>query len=226
MADPKTYTQDEFDAVISERDKLRAKKDELLQEAKDAKAALKAYDGLDPAQAKALKKAADDAEAAAAAARGDFSAREKQLIEANKKELDVLGAKITKRDQVIQRRVAQDELRRAIVKAGGDADLLLPHATPFVRVRETDDDFEAYLEEKGQPLVADGKGTPLSFESFVVERLKPKFPGAFAGTGSSGGGATRSSASGAGARVIPAGQTWTKADIDDVATGKARVAGT
>ena len=223
MADEKTYTEAEFKALESQVGKLQAKRDELLAEAKSAKASLAEYEGLDPKTVKALKKASDDAEAAAAAARGAFTAREKQLVEANKKDLADRDAKIAKRDVVIQRRVAEAELRKAIAAQGGDADLLIPHAMPFVTVRETDDDFEAVLMEKGQPLVADGRGTPMAFEQFVTERLVPKYPRAFDGTGSSGSGATKSVASGAGTqRVIPAGSTWSKQDIDDIAAGKAR----
>ena len=222
MADPKTYTEDEYNATATELSALKGKQAELLSETKAAKAALKAYEGLDPAKAKALQKAADDAEAAAAAARGDFSAREKQLIDRHTKELETRDARSAKLETAVQRRTAEAEIRRAIAKAHGDVDLLLPHAMPFVKVRETDDDFEAYLEDKGQPLVADGKGTPMDFDTFVTERLIPRFPGAFEGTGSSGGGAAKSAGRAGGVgRIIPAGAVWTRQDIDDLASGKA-----
>lgn len=223
MTDPKLYTEEEVAVIQSERDALKGKHNELLTETKNAKAALKAYEGIDPAKAKALQKAAEDAEAAAAAARGDFSTREKQLIERHTQELEKRTTRETKLQRAVERRTAEAEIRRAIAAAGGNAELLLPHAMPYVKVRETDDDFEAILEEHGQPLVADGKGSPMTFDTFVSERLKTKFPDAFAGTGSSGGGASKSIASGVGGRIIPAGATWTKADIDDIASGKAQV---
>lgn len=221
MPDPKTYTQEEYDAMVAERDKLKAKRDELLQEAKDAKAALRAYEGIDPVKAKHLQKAADDAEAAAAAARGDFTAREKQLVERHTEEREADAKKAAKLQRAVERRTAEAEIRKAIAKAKGNVELLLPHAMPFVKVRETDDDFEAYLEEKGQPIVSDGKGTPMDFDTFVTERLRSKFPDAFEGTGSSGGGASKSAAGGGAVRVIPADAPWSRTDIADIAKGKA-----
>lgn len=224
MADPRTYSEEEYNTLAQEKQALIAKRDEVLSEAKAAKTALKAYEGIDPTKAKALQKAADDAEAAAAAARGDFTAREKQLVERHAEERKGDAAKAAKLMSAVQKRTAEAEIRRAIAKAKGDVELLLPHAMPFVKVRETDDDFEAFLEDKGQPLVADGQGTPMSFDTFVTERLMVKFPGAFEGTGSSGGGAARSIASGVGVRVIPAGDPVAFGkNAADIASGKAEV---
>lgn len=231
MADPITMTQEELDALVA--DKLASAKAEgdaafqnLWKEAKAAKAKLRDYDGIDPERARAFQKKADDAEAAAAAARGDFTVREKNLVEAHTKEREGDRAKITKRDAVIRRRVAEAELRAAIARKKGDADLLLPHALPYVEVEETDDDFVPVLKEKGSLLVADGTGKPMDFDMFVEQRLMAKFPGAFDGSGSSGGGAPKSAAGGSGGvRVIPEGTPWVvkpgRDDIADMAKGTA-----
>jgi hypothetical protein len=49
VADDKTYTQAEVDALVAEQTSgLKSNRDEALKEAKKAKEALKSYDGVDP----------------------------------------------------------------------------------------------------------------------------------------------------------------------------------
>lgn len=194
------FTQEEVDAMIQEQtSKLKAHADELLTEAKRAKAALRDYDGVDPKKFRELKEAAEAAERAKAAADGDFKALERQMIERHTSELSGRDKQIQKMTRVLERSKVDSELIRAIAAKKGDPDLLLPYARQFGRMRETDDDFEGYVsDERGNPLVADGKGTPMNFESFVEQHLMVKFPRAFEGTGSSGGGAPKSHAGGGG----------------------------
>ena len=232
----KTFTQEEFDAMIAERLStevagLKANQAEALKEAKAAKAALKNYDGIDPEEYKALKAAAAEAEEKRAAAAGDFETLKKQMIEAGAKkektlidqhtrqlsERDAKEAKLTKS---LEKRLVQAELTKAIAAAKGDPDLLLPYAERFVRTRETDDDFEAFVVDgSGNARVADGKGTPMTFDMFVEQDLMQKFPRAFDGTGSSGGGASKSTGGAGGAKNIPAGTAWGKDDIAKIASG-------
>lgn len=202
-----TYTQEQVDAMIAEKEAgLRANRDELLKEAKAAKERLKAYEGVDPDEHKRLKAAAEEADRKKATAEGDFKALEKQLIERHQGELSAREQKMQKMQRAIDKRLVQAQMASAIAKYEGEVDLLMPYAERFARVKETDDDFEAFIaDERGNPLVADGKATPMSFEAFVEQVLMQKFPRAFKGTGSSGSGAAKSNGGAGGAKVIAAG---------------------
>lgn len=201
MADPKTYTEEEYNAVMQEREALKANRDEALTEAKRAKAALKAWDGKDPSKYDELLRAAQEAEQKKAAAEGDFTKLRDQLVEKHTGELAAKDKRMSKLESALDRRLRQDELRKALT---GKADptmmeLLVEHGSKFVKVRETEDDFEHYVtDERGNQQFSDGKATPMTVDLFVEQSLKTKFPGAFLGTGSSGGGATKSTAGGGG----------------------------
>ena len=78
MTEPRTYTQEEFDAMVTERDAVKANRDEVLREAKASKKKLVDYDGVDPEKYKALVKAAEDAETQRLAGEGDWKAIVKQ----------------------------------------------------------------------------------------------------------------------------------------------------
>jgi hypothetical protein len=199
VADPKTYTEDEYNAMLAERDALKANRDEILKEKKRADTALKAWDGKDPARYDELLKAAEEAERKKAASEGDFKALEKQLVDRHAQEIAGKEGRIGKLTKALERRLIDAELTRAIAAKKGDPDLLLPYARQFGRVKETDDDFEGFVaDERGNPLVADGKGTPMTFDLFTEQVLMTKFPRAFEGTGSSGGGAPKPNAGGGG----------------------------
>lgn len=222
------FTQEEVDAMIAEQTTgLRHKADELLSEAKKAKNALRDYDGVDPKEFKRLKDAAEQAERAKATADGDFKALEKQLVDRHTTELAGRDTKIGKLNKALERRLVDAELIRAITAKKGEPDLLLPYARQFVRVREVDDDFEGYVsDERGNPMVADGKGTQMDFGSFVEQHLMAKFPRAFEGTGSSGGGAPRSAASGGGGgqkTVSASDHNAFISHLADIASGKVEV---
>jgi hypothetical protein len=209
--EPKTYTQAEVEAMIAEQvSGLKANRDELAKEAKQAKAKLAAYDGVDPEEHKRLKTAAEEAERKKAEAQGDFKALEKQLIDRHTAELSARDGKLGKMTKALEQRLIQAELTQALVNAGvskGMIDLLVLKGASHGRIRETDDGFEGYVaDEKGNPLVADGKGSPMTWDAFVEQNLKTKYPDAFAGSGSSGGGAPKSTGGAGGAgNVIAAG---------------------
>ena len=225
MADPKTYTEDEYNALLAEKEALKGNRDEILKESKRAKDALKNYDGVDPAEYKALKDAAAKAEREKLASEGDFKALESQLKGLHQKEIEGKDAKIAKTQKALERRLVQAELTKAIAARKGEPDLLLPYAEKFVRVKETDDDYEAFIvDASGNPRFADGKGTPMDFGAFVEQELMVKYPRAFDGTGSSGGGATKSNPGGGGAKVVAAGDSKAfMENLEGIASGKVQV---
>lgn len=245
MAD-ETFTKEQVDALIAERlasetEGLKKSQAQLLKEKKDAQSALKGYEGVDAEEYKALKQAAAEAEEKRIAATGDMETwkkqiadanakREKTLLDAHAREIDERDKRISKRDQAIENTLIRAELTRAIAAQKGDPDLLLPYARTFVRTRETDDGFEAYIADgSGNARMADGKGSPLSFDQFVQQDLMTKFPRAFDGTGSSGGGSSRSTggAGGSATRIAAPengvfGEDFLK-NVAGIATGKANV---
>ena len=227
MADEQMFTKEQVDALIAEQvTGLKQNRDEVLREAKKAKDALKSYEGVDPDEFKRLKDAAVEAERKKAAAEGDFKALEKQLIDRHAAELSQVQGRTTKLQAALEKRLVQAELTKAIARHRGDPDLLLPHAAQFVKVRETDEGFEAYVaDEKGNPRIADGKGTPMDFDQLIEQVLVPKYPRAFDGTGSSGGGAAKSSGSAAaGARVVSADDArGFLANLEGIAKGEVEV---
>lgn len=234
MADEaKTYTQEQVEALVAERlveerKGLEKSHRELLAETKKAKDALKNYDGLDPEKYKKLEAAAEEAERKKLAAEGDFESLKKQLVEKHGSEIGEKDKQIAKRQAALEKRLVQAELTAAIAKHKGDADLLLPHGSRFVKVREVENDFEAFVvDEAGNQRFADGKATPMSFDDLVTQVLIPKYPRAFDGTGSSGGGASKSSAGSAGGpRVIPAGDNAAAiANLEGIANGTVTIAG-
>lgn len=230
MADPKTYTEEDFNAKVAELEALKANRDEILGEAKKAKAALKNYDGVDPTEYKALKDAAAEAERKRAASEGDFETLKKQLIEKHGSEKQGLEGKISKLTKALERRLVEAELTQSLVKAGAKKtmlDLLVLRGRDSVKVRETDDGFEQFVADAGgNPRIADGKGTPMSIDDLVLQDLRSKYPDAFEGTGSSGGGASKSAASGGGGSPKVIASTNSPeflAGLVDVASGKTKI---
>jgi hypothetical protein len=223
----RTYTEQEVEALFEERTKgLKANRDEALREAKKAKEALQNYEGVDASEYAKLKAASEEAERKKAEAQGDFKRLEAQLIERHKDETDKFAGREQKVRAALEKRLVQAELTAAIARAKGNPELLLPHAERFVRVKETDNDFVAYVaDEQGNPLVSDGQGTPMTFDQLVEQRLMARFPAAFEGTGSSGGGASRpSGGTGGGARSIAANDADAfLANLEGIAKGTVTV---
>lgn len=193
--------------MVQERDALKANRDEILKEAKDAKSRLKNYDGVDPTEFKKLKEAAEEAERKKAAAEGDFTKLQQQMAERHQAELAAEKKRTEKALAALERRKVA-KLTEALAKA--DAlpdmmDLLVLKGSASVRLREGEEDWEEYVaDEKGNPLVADGSGTPLGLQQFVEKQLKAQYPAAFKGSGASGGGASKSNAGGGATTFDPA----------------------
>lgn len=227
MADgTETFTKEQVEAMIAEQVAgLKANRDEVLRESKKFREQLKQYEGVDPEEFRTLKTRAEQEAQKRAAAEGDWKALEKQLIERHAKEREADSAHATKMQRALEQHLVRAELTKVISKHRGDPDLLLPHAAQFVKVRETDDGFEAYVaDEKGNPRIADGKGTPMDFDQLVEQVLLPKYPRAFDGTGSSGGGAAKSAGTTGGTRVVSASDNSAFiANLEAIAKGAVEV---
>lgn len=200
-------TKEQYDSMIAERDALKANRDEILKEAKRAKEQLKHYDGVDPSEFKTLKEAAQEAERKKALAEGNLEVWKKQVTDQHQKEREADGKRLNKALAALERRKVA-KLTTALSKAEADPsmmDLLVLKGSASVRLKEGEEDWEEVIaDEKGNPLVADGRGTPMDMDTFVAQVLKTQYPGAFKGSGSSGGGATRSTGGASGKRTISA----------------------
>lgn len=195
-----TFTKEQVDALVAERlaaetEGLKGNQKKLLDDLKAAQRTLKNYEGVDPEKAREALSKLEELEHKKAAAEGDFSKLREQMVAKHQSELDGRDKRVKKFESALTRRLTTDELRKALTgKALPEyQELLVEHGAKFLKVNETDDDFEYVIHDgKGNALVADGKGTPMTIDQFVDQTLKTKYPGAFAGSGSSGGGATRS----------------------------------
>lgn len=233
MTEPKTYTEDEYNALVAEREALKANRDEILTEAKKAKKALDGYAGVDPKKYQELVAAAEEAERKKATAEGDFKALEKQLIERHQAELGDRDKRISKFQSALEKRAIRAELQQALIKAKAfpeEMDLLVERGMRYARMKETDDDFVAYIADKdGNQMVSDGKATPMDFSTFVETNLKQQFPRLFEGTGSSGGGASKPNAGGNGSnspKTIAVGDNSAfLSNLDGILSGSVKVTG-
>ena len=223
-----TFTQEQMDAAVEAgKAGLVANQTALMDETKEAKRALAAFDGFDANEYKRLQDAEAEAARKKAEGEGDWTKLEENLVTAHGLELQSEKDRTAKAMQSVDDSLVVAELTRAIAAAKGDVKLLLPHARKYVHTRETDDGFEAFVvDEKGTPAFSDGQGTPMTFDQLVETRLTVDFPRAFEGTGSSGGGASRSSAGGQGriAGTIAAEDGDSFMDnLEGVASGKVQV---
>lgn len=86
--------------------------------AKDAKAALAKYDGVDPEKYAELKAASEAAEAQKLQTEGKWEEMKDRLTTAHNKVLEAKDGEITKRDRVIENLTVENELNAAIERAG------------------------------------------------------------------------------------------------------------
>lgn len=216
--DPKTYTQEEVDALIADRNKaLEAKRDEALTEAKNAKKALKAYEGIGDAEEarKALAELAD-LRGQKKAEKAGITAEELNKLKADmRKELEgeyspfkttaeklASENRMLKLDNVVKQQMGRGGVRSERLDA---------------LYKLTGDRFD--LTEDGKPILKENAARDL--DKYVVEDLSKEYPEFFNGSGSSGGGAPKSNAGGGGVvRTIPAGdQAAFLANAEGIAKG-------
>lgn len=86
--------------------------------AKEAKAALKRYDGLDPEEYQRLKEAADAAEQQKLQTEGKWEEMKDRLTKTFEKEKTTLTGELERRDRVIEQLTVENEITAAIEKAG------------------------------------------------------------------------------------------------------------
>jgi len=151
---------------------------------------------------------------------------EKDLTWKTKYETDLKVAKdeAQKYFNGLKRAKVTDAIRAGCTAAGADADLLMPHLEPSVRLREFGEDWlPQVVDEAGQPRFTRVAGS--SGEMSLGERIQEmrlRFPSAFKGTPASGSGVPAGSGNGA---PQPAGQATVANDRvrvrpEDIIAGK------
>lgn len=186
--DDKTYTQAEWDKLQKERDALAAKRDELLDEVKDAKREMRKIreDFTDLQQQQKAGKAGITAEELKQL-RADVQADLEKQYGPVKVQAETLAAE--------NRTLRLDNVVKGAMAKGG---VLAERIDALFKLEREEFD----LTDDGQPMLTNRKGTPV--EKYVAEELKQKYPEWFQGSGSSGGGASKSSAGGGSVTSIAA----------------------
>jgi hypothetical protein len=220
-------TPEAFAALQEEKAALLAKNSEILREAKKYKETARKFEGIDPERYKALETAAEEAERKRLEAVGDWKAREAQLLEKVQKDIEARDGRISALSSALERRLVDAEATAALAAAKGSPKVLLPHIKSHVKVVEEDGEYVVHVvDAKGNQRIGDAKGSPMTISQLVEEmKADPEFARNFDGSGSSGGGATKSNAGGGGVKTIQKGdQAAFLANIDDIIAGNVKVA--
>jgi hypothetical protein len=124
----------------------------LIKAESDAKKALEAYGGRDPARIKELEDAAAAAEDARLRAEGNWDAKEAAVRKHYEETvIPPLKADLALADTFLERTLVSDAIRSAAEEAGFHANLIVPFASPLVKKVKVDGGFAARV------LAADGK---------------------------------------------------------------------
>lgn len=195
----KTYTQEELDALIAEKvgevDGLKANTKKALDEVKAARARLAAYEGLDPEEAKTWKTKLTELEQQTKAQQAGITAETLQKLRAETEaELTKKYGPVVDENSQLKTRIRglllDDRVKAQMAKAGVRAERI------DALYRLASDRFD--LTEDDQPMVKD---STKEVTKYVAEELLKEYPEFFAGSGSSGGGASKST--GGASRVGP-----------------------
>ena len=193
-----TYTQDQLDAKIAEANKaLEAKRAELLDEVKTLK---RRYDGIDPDEYRQVTQRLSELEQQQQADQAGLSSEELAKLRQDVA-ADIRKQFESNRDAGLEAfswaRELADENRALKLDAVVKAEM----AKGGARAERIDALFKLtqerfQLTSDGKPVLRDHPATELS--KYVADELRTEYPEFYNGSGSSGGGASKSTASGGG----------------------------
>jgi hypothetical protein len=163
-----------------------------------------------------------------------------KLTDAQKKEIEKRVNAVEERAKKAQQQLADENasLRKALdsemitaraalaIGDKGSPKLLMPHMERQATVVQLDDGrFVARIVDDDGEVRYNDKGEPMTFDDLAVEmREQEEYAGAWFGTGSSGGGASRSTAGSGRSKTIAAGDNDAFiGHLDDIADGKVNV---
>jgi ribosomal protein L17 len=223
------YTQEEVDALVAEsKQGLEANRNEVLNDLKKAKAQFKQFEGIDPEKARAALAKLEELERKKAEGEGDWKSLEKQLLERHNQEIEGREGRIKSLQSSLEKYLVDAEAARVISEQRGSVKGLLPHVKPHIRVVEVDGEFVAQVVDgKGNQRIGDAQGRPMTIAQLVEEmKADTDLARLFEGSGSSGGGASKSTGSAGGSRVVTAGDNDAFiANLESIAKGEIQVAG-
>ena len=222
-----SFTAEEVEAKVQETVAgLKANQAELIKEAKAAKAKLAGYEGVDPEKYKQLEAAAAEADRKKAAAEGDFKSLEQQLVKKYEGEKEVLSGETKRLRGSMEKYLVDSAAATELARHSDSPKMLLPHIRAQMKVVEHEGEFYArVIDANGNVRIGAGQGsTPMSLTELIEEMKQDKeFAPAFRGTGSSGGGASKSNAGGGGSKTIQADGQDFLANVNDLASGKSKM---
>ena len=177
-------------AVAAATANVVKKNAELLSELRP----LKKLKDIDPDEYLTLKQQAAAAEAEKLKIAGNWEAREKQLMDAHKKELDIRDSKIATLGKSLEENVLIATASQAISAEKGVAKLLMPHVRSQTRL---DDNGNPVVIDDAGNVRIDSAGKPLTISALIAEMKADvtTFGRAFEPSGSSGSGSRGSNGS-------------------------------
>lgn len=188
--EPKTFTQEEVDAAVKERNKaLEAKREEILGELKAAK---KAASDKDEVLAQLQARVAEMEQEQEAKKAGITSEQLEKMRAEAEANLEKKYGPVRTQLEDAQREIRQLKLDSVVKDTMSKAGVRGERIDALFRL--TADRFD--LTDDGKPMLADEPGTPI--KTYISDELSKEWPEFFEGTGSSGGGAPKSNASGGG----------------------------
>ena len=224
MAEDQKFTQQEVDAAI-EKKLVEAKSEgdkafqTLWEEAKAAKARAKEFDGIDPQEARDLKKKVKELEHSQKAEKAGITSEQLDKMRGEirsdlEKEYSPSKA-LAEKLAVENRNLKLDTVVKGLMGKNG---VRAERVESLFKL--TADQFD--LTEDGQPMLKGRMGTPV--DKHIAENLSKEYPEFYVGTGSSGSGASKSIAGSGRPRVISGDGKSIIANLDKIISGEVEVA--
>lgn len=222
----KTFTQAELDAAIAEQvGALQDKNAELITEVRQAAAKLKSFEGVDPKEYKSMASRLAELEQNAKAEKAGLTSEQLAKLRQDV-EVDVVkrfqsdptgalqlfpwAADLAKENRSLK---LDSVVKADMARAGARSERI------DALFRLTADRYD--LTDDGKPIVKDKPAAELG--KYVAEDLRKEYPEFFNGSGSSGGGATKSGTV-TQPGYVPADSASFQANLEKIARGEVKVA--
>jgi len=215
--EPKTFTEEEVQQLIDDRNKaLEKKRDELLGEVRGLKDKLRKSDeGYGELQAR-MAELEQEREAKKQGITSEQLEKMRSEAESNlEKKYGPLRTQLEEAQAEIRQLRLDNVVKGAMAKSGVRGERV------DALFRLTADRYD--LTEDGKPMLRDEPG--LTVEQYISDELVKEYPEFYEGTGSSGGGAPKTVASGSGkvTKIAADDNAAFLANVDKIATGEVTV---
>jgi hypothetical protein len=161
-----------FVPIVEDASGLKSKNADLLTRLTKATERAKILGDRTPEEIQADLEFAKTQREKAAREAGDFETLKGQMAAEHQKALEKVSGRGKKLEGKLYKVMAEQEAERAIVAAGGNPKVLLPHILPFIKPFETDDDITVkVVDGKGTVRIADQAGTEMTIAQ-LVEQFK------------------------------------------------------